>query len=637
MIHFKLKKIISLLLSLSILLSFSAVYGFSAYAETSGSFTYTVKNGTAEITGYSGNEKALEIPSRLGGYTVTGVAANTFFYADKLESITFPETVTDISTSVFQGYVKIKEINVSPNNKVYSSKDGVLFDKQQSRLIIYPFANENPSYIIPNTVKTIASYAFFNSSDLIELTIPNSVVSIENYAFDSCTALKELIIPASVSKIGDNVFHRCLSLSCFTVSDESSSFADDNGVLYNKAGTNLICYPPAKADSSYSVLNTAVSVNAYAFCDAQNLTDVTIPNGLKAIGMYAFKGCTALKEIVIPESVTNVDSGAFHGCVSLNSAKLPASLTAINEDVFYNCSNLTSVNIPNGVTVIGKHAFDGCLKLNNVTIPSGVEKIEACAFRNCASLTAVNIPEAVYIIGDNAFYGCKNIADVYYAGSKTEWSSLNIGAGNQVLNAAKLHFGKLSFVDLKAYESYTDYVKYTSLYNEFIAGTNPPQYTKFSPDNSVTRAMFVAILYRMAGSPYDSKNPHRTNPFTDVSTTVYYYNAACWALDNGITNQRTFKPNNAVTREQTARFLFAYAQKNNLLGSSDYKNVNLSKYPDYNQVSSWAVEPLQWANYNNMITGTQQGYINPKGATKRIHSTRILYGFGKACNIGNFK
>ncbi len=197
---------------------------------------------------------------------------------------------------------------------------------------------------------------------------------------------------------------------------------------------------------------------------------------------------------------------------------------------------------------------------------------------------------------------------------------------------------RLRFEDLSEYAFYGDYVEYTSLNNNFISGTNPPYYTLFSPKVSVTRKMFVAILYRMAGNPYDNgSNPHNSNPFSDISTNAYYYNAACWALDEGITNQTTFNPTANITREQTARFLFAYAESKGLLGDEAYKNVDLSDYPDYDKVHSWAIEPLQWANYNNMITGTSQGYINPQGATQRIHATRILYGFGVACNIGNFE
>lgn len=205
--------------------------------------------------------------------------------------------------------------------------------------------------------------------------------------------------------------------------------------------------------------------------------------------------------------------------------------------------------------------------------------------------------------------------------------------GKTSLPAAK-PFAQNKFKDLAGFEAYDDYVAYTSVYNSFIMGTNA---SVFSPKADITRAMLVTILYRMAGSPYDGANPYKINPFSDVRKDAYYYNAVCWALDEGITNQISFRPNDKVTREQTARFLFAYAQANDMLGSDAYKSVDLGIYPDSKSVSSWAKEPMQWANYNNMITGTQQGFIYPKGSTQRIHAARILYGFGKACNIGSFK
>ena len=191
----------------------------------------------------------------------------------------------------------------------------------------------------------------------------------------------------------------------------------------------------------------------------------------------------------------------------------------------------------------------------------------------------------------------------------------------------------LPFIDLVNinYNQYADYIEYTSVKNQFITGTNPPANTVFSPTRAINRAMMVTILYRMAGEPYaNGKNPYTSSPFTDITNpNVYYYDSACWALKNGITTETTFKPFDDVTREQTASFLFRYATDSGTLGDSAYKNVNINSYPDYNDVHSWAVEAMQWANYNNMITGTQQGYINPQGATQRIHATKILYGFGK--------
>lgn len=215
------------------------------------------------------------------------------------------------------------------------------------------------------------------------------------------------------------------------------------------------------------------------------------------------------------------------------------------------------------------------------------------------------------------------------------WKTVNSYPQNYCIACGKL-ITKLNFEDLGSFEYYYDYVAYTSYYNNFITGTNPTYYTDFSPKTRLTRAMLITVIYRMAGSPYDVKNPYSSNPFKDIKTNSYYYNAACWALKNNITNQLTFRPNNYVTREQTASFLFRYAKLSDCVDDG-YKSVDLTTFPDYKNVSSWAVESMQWAYENNMITGSQQGTLNPQYATQRIHASKILYGFGAVCNIGNFE
>ncbi len=196
----------------------------------------------------------------------------------------------------------------------------------------------------------------------------------------------------------------------------------------------------------------------------------------------------------------------------------------------------------------------------------------------------------------------------------------------------------MQFTDLTGYESYNDYVMYTSVYNNYILGTNPPEYTVFSPKTILNRAMLITIIYRMAGSPYNGCNPYKYSPFTDVKdTTAYYYNAICWALDKDITNQLTFKPYDNVLREQAAAFLFRYAESENYIENNNYLNINLKKYHDCNDIKEWSAKAFQWADYTGMFTGTQQGMLNPQGYAQRIHISKILYGFGTACHIGNYK
>lgn len=199
---------------------------------------------------------------------------------------------------------------------------------------------------------------------------------------------------------------------------------------------------------------------------------------------------------------------------------------------------------------------------------------------------------------------------------------------------------KMPFTDLEGYDNYVDFLAYTSVYNEFLRGINPPDNTVFAPTRTINRAMLVTILYRMAGEPYaNGGNPYSSTPFTDIiDSNAYYYDAACWALKNGITTETTFKPFDNVTREQTATLLFRYAKLNDMIGYDGYKDVNLkSEYLDASLIHPWAVEAMQWANYNDMITGTLQGFANPGFATLRIHASKILYGFGYLCDIGNFE
>ncbi len=342
------------------------------------------------------------------------------------------------------------------------------------------------------------------------------------------------------------------------------------------------------------------------------------------------------------------------------------TVTSISEYAFYGNQNITEVTIPDTVTSIDEYAFYGCSNLASVDLGNSVQSIGKSAFAASTVIT-VHMPVSLKSIGDYAFDRCANLSAVFYRGSESQLNNIYVGIYNVPLSEAEvyvnssfcadgehdmywMHFNESAFImcgecgkviyilpfrDLDSFSAYYDYVYYTSEMNSFLKGTNPPDFTEFSPKTPITRAMFVTILYRMAGEPYAGNNHYKTSPFTDITnTSVYYYDAACWALDEGITNQTTFKPFDNVSREQTASFLFRYAEKNGHIKDNDYKNVDLTHFSDYKTISPWAEESLKWCAYNGLITGTQQGTANPQGATQRIHATKILFNFGKACNIG---
>lgn len=153
--------------------------------------------------------------------------------------------------------------------------------------------------------------------------------------------------------------------------------------------------------------------------------------------------------------------------------------------------------------------------------------------------------------------------------------------------------------------------------NELVTGTAAKT---FSPNQTMTRAMLVTILYRVADKP-SVKNV--SNPFTDVKAGTYYYDAVLWAYKNNIvtgTSNTTFNPNGAVTREQIAAILYRYA-------GSPRVNASLRGYSDQNKVSTYATTAMEWAVKNGIITGKSATTLDPTGKGTRAEVAVMLHRY----------
>ena len=271
--------------------------------------------------------------------------------------------------------------------------------------------------VIPATyagkpVTSIGSYAFNGCGSLTSIVIPNSVKSIGDSAFYNCSSLTSVTIGNGVTNIGDRAFYYCSSLTEISVSGNNAYYCSENGVLFNKAKTKLICYPAGKTGTSYSIPASVTNIGDCAFGECSSLTSVTIPNSVTSIGRSAFYNCSSLTSIVIPNSVTSIGDSAFYNCSSLTSVTIGNGVTNIGDSAFYNCSSLTSIVIPDSVTSIGEEAFKGCSSLTSIVIPDSVTSIGYDAFYNCSSLTSIVIPNSVTSIGVWAFYGCSSLTSV---------------------------------------------------------------------------------------------------------------------------------------------------------------------------------------------------------------------------------
>lgn len=169
-----------------------------------------------------------------------------------------------------------------------------------------------------------------------------------------------------------------------------------------------------------------------------------------------------------------------------------------------------------------------------------------------------------------------------------------------------------TFVDVPANAYYAQAVKW-AVEKGITSGTTS---STFSPYNPCTRAQIVTFLWRSAGSPAPANGK---NPFTDLRSDAYYYNAVLWAVEQGITSgttATTFSPDATVTRGQTVVFLYRASGSPSVAGSNPFSDVNTNAY--YAQAVKWALE-------KGITTGTTASTFSPNSPCTRAQIVTFLY------------
>ena len=179
------------------------------------SYAVTRQRGDFAIT------PKIEVPEYYEGKPVTRLEDGAFLF-NNAEEITIPETITHIDLSeernAFSLCNNLVNIHVHPDNAQYSSRDGVLFNKDQTVLLRYPTQHAGSVYEVPDGVTVIWPEAFADCKNLTEVTISESVTEIGMGAFIRCN-IKRVAIPKSVKVISHFTFYFCLNLAEVTISD----------------------------------------------------------------------------------------------------------------------------------------------------------------------------------------------------------------------------------------------------------------------------------------------------------------------------------------------------------------------------------------------------------------------------------
>ena len=370
-----------------------------------------------------------------------------FIYCDALTSVTIGEQVSQIGTWVFMGCQKLPYITVDKDNASFSNDEsGTLFNKDKTELIQYPAGNSRTIYTIPDSVTTIAKYAFYNCDNIISVVIPDSVTTINSRVFEGCDSLKNVIIPDSVTSIGNSAFYSCDSLEYVHIPASVTSIG--SGILnYTSAyicSDTEDCYAKTYADNNsiefklcdghgVEKLLTKIEVKTmptkteYFVGDTLDTTGLTLtatfsdgstetidsgftcsPTKLNTAGKqtitvtYGGKTCTFDVTVEPADEIVSGQCGdnltwtlnITKGILDITGTGAMTDYTSSSDVPWYSYRrSIKTVNIASGVTTIGDDAFYFCDSLTSVTIPDSVTTIGDDAFRYCDSLTSITVDE----------------------------------------------------------------------------------------------------------------------------------------------------------------------------------------------------------------------------------------------------
>ena len=295
------------------------------------------------------------------------------------------------------------------------------------------------------------------------------------------------------------------------------------------------------------------------------------------------------------------------GTVTLDARALAA--LDLHKDVAVSLASGASLNAAQQ-RALGSQAAAATLANASVLVDGAAASCPAGSVRAAVAVNAADDLTAWSLADDGSISA---VGGVYDAGQQTY--------AFDVVNGVTA-IARFPFTDVVAGTWYYGAAAY-AYNNGLFAGMTP---TTFAPNATMTRAMLVSVLWRLAGAPA----PKAPNTFVDVPDGAWYTDAVTWAAENGVVSGiggSRFDPSGFVTREQTAEILYNYAHSK---GYDVSARADLTAFPDAGSVSGWAEEALSWANAAGLINGTVrdgQTILDPQGSASRAQVAMILMNY----------
>ncbi len=286
--------------------------------------------------------------------SVRGIDRYVFGHCTKLERLVLGKGVNELVRNFIYSCHSLQSIQVHAENQTFSSDaNGILYNKDQTKLVFYPTGRVGESLTVADGVQVIGVGAFEQCKKLKEITLPDSLTTIENEAFYNVNTLKKIHF-----------------------------------------GKNL----------------TAVGAYAFAHCDG--LENLAFPNGLKELGESIFFDCTALQEVYLPDTIQTMGVRIFENCPALKTFTLPKNIKEVPDSLCRNCTALQKINLHDQVTKIGFMSFAGCESLSEVSLPASVTTIDSAAFSLCHSLKEFYVSANVTSLPSGFLADCEGLEKV---------------------------------------------------------------------------------------------------------------------------------------------------------------------------------------------------------------------------------
>lgn len=309
------------------------------------------------------------------------------------QSTNFTNDPANIGKAVIKKYYGDgTHVEVPKTVPIWNEATGRYDDVEVCSVDPYAFAGAGMlQYVwIPNTVKLLAWYSFYNcySLEKLEFEPGSQLVSIGTHAFAGCASLKEFFIPKTVRAVTtrDGLTATAIGMSAF------------NG-----------CYNMKKLTFEEGSMLTAIDPLAFT---STGIESIDLPESIKVIGSSAFSNCTNLKSFTAPSALTELGSDAFAYCSALETVDLSAATVTKIDSSFRYCSSLRRVYGTGNVTAFGAQAFTGCSELTYVEMTDVLTKIGMFAFRDCTKLTEIYLGDAMRTVDKEAFENCVSLRTI---------------------------------------------------------------------------------------------------------------------------------------------------------------------------------------------------------------------------------